>query len=302
MLLNNELSYDDFHENEYRLFRLVKQRLLPNGEPDAYSVFDVLHPCETVGELKDQLHGVIRASAYSRAAGIEATFQGSTFNVDVASVHQDFLRMFTFPLLVGDVGSVLKKPDDVLVTEGLARRLTGASYKYGGIIGRSIQLRSRSLVIKGVLKKIPNTSSLSFELLGTPDLAPTLRLAREQGMWLSSIYIETDGGEVSQSLNSWSGKGQLGNDEFRLFLQPLSDVYLNGELPTVFEANGDASTAYLIFGISAILMFVSFRKDKRQRFGLGRRRFRSTNKWNGDTVSIENWCGFSRVCLREVWS
>lgn len=264
LFVKHEWAYDGFHENEGKLFRVVKQRFLPNGEPDAFDSFDTLYPPWVVNALQDEIPGVIHTSRFMKAMG-RINVEKKTFWRQVGFVSTDFFKMFTFLFLVGDPTTALARPDGVVLTESLARQIFGdVNENYSHVLGQSLTLQRKPFVVTGVMADVPKTSSLQFQALvlaeGTESVVGFSGLATFGEDRYGSLYIQIGEGQLPgmlEKLNHWDGKSRLRDDDFRLLLQPLKDVYWNDEIPNKYESKGSLTGVYILWGIAWIVLLIA---------------------------------------------
>ncbi len=269
LFVKHEWAYDRFHEKEGELFRVLKLRFLPNGEADAFGLFDTLYPPWVVNALKDEIPGVVHASRFMKGWG-QIQVGKKKFGREIGFVNPDFFKMFTFPFLVGDPATALARPDGMVLTESLAQQILGDGNKhYSRIMGQSVMIRRKPFVVTGVIADVPITSSLQFKLLisdesneslsglsGFSTMGNTLTGHVRYG----SLYVQSRASQLSnllEHLNRWEGKDRLQEGNFRLVLQPLGDVYWNAEIPNKYESKGNLTGVYIIWGIAWIVLLVA---------------------------------------------
>jgi ABC-type antimicrobial peptide transport system permease subunit len=84
-----------------------------------------------------------------------------------ALVDDDFLKIFTFPLVKGELETALTNRDSIVITERMAAKFFGTKNP----IGQSLLIRnSFKLVVTGILKDIPSNSHLQFDFLASMKL------------------------------------------------------------------------------------------------------------------------------------
>ena len=278
LFIKHELTYDRFHENHPRMFRVVRQRLLSNGNVVKFEFWDTVHPPWLVEKLREEVPGVVQACAFA-ISDLESfnselgllKSEGEKSPQRVGLVTGDFIKMFTFPFLAGDPTTALLRPDGVVITEATAREIFGGRKgDTNKLIGQSLRLRDKEFVVTGVMADAPAKSSLLFDALLNIDANKGFPIARggndnELANWaLASIFVETDeeqSSRVFEALNRWHGKDRLrpeGNGSLRLLLQPLDDVYWNTEIPNRYELQaGNPETVYILCALAFIIMFVA---------------------------------------------
>ena len=152
--VQDERSYDKFHEKGDRVYRVVSDwtKYDWDGIPGT--------PSPLAEAVQKQLPEVERAA---RMAWHERTvfrykdkvfFENRGIIVDPA-----FFEIFTFPLVRGEGAEALSGPEDIVVTETLAAKYFGGEDP----VGKTIEVEGRPWVIRGVLKAIPRHSTLQFD-------------------------------------------------------------------------------------------------------------------------------------------
>jgi ABC-type antimicrobial peptide transport system permease subunit len=154
----DELSYDKFHENASQLYR-VEENQHYSGRVFHVNVTPYpLGPAlkEKFPEIVDAARVIRRGSMLLRA-GEQAFFENT-----IVAVDPSFLKMFTFPLVRGDVNTALDSPNSLVITEEMARKYFAGDDPMGKVITINNQYE---FTVSGVLKNIPHNTILQFDML-----------------------------------------------------------------------------------------------------------------------------------------
>lgn len=74
----------------------------------------------------------------------------------------DFLRIFTYPIIKGNVETALREPNSIVLTESLADAIFGKVNP----IGKVIRIDNKyNIQVTAVMQDVPTNSSLDFEYL-----------------------------------------------------------------------------------------------------------------------------------------
>lgn len=265
----HEWDFDGFHKNKKNLFRIVTQRFLPNGEADEFIWLDTLYPLWFVEALKDDLPGVVRASAFSLKRKVQIAQGDQTFQQAVGLVNNDFLSMFTFPLLAGDPGTALARPDGIVITKTVAHKFWGTQKSdYSSLLGRSLRIKKKDFVITGIMADIPKTSSLQFDVLISRENRG-FGTAMISNQVFASVYVQTvekQSTHLIEALNHWDSKDKFGDliafnlsakDAFLFVLQPLKDVYGNTDIPNIYVLQSDLTIVYILWGFAGLVLIIA---------------------------------------------
>jgi putative ABC transport system permease protein len=166
LYVRQELSFDRFHRNGDRTYRLLVENRGDRGttrQAVSASGFapDLLERYPEVEEAVriDYRDGQIRIDDRRVAAG------------DFMVADAEFFEVFSFPLVQGDPATVLDSPDALVVTESTARALFGDADP----IGRMVNLSDRvDLRVTGVAEDPPLHTHLPFHYVASFGIMTTL--------------------------------------------------------------------------------------------------------------------------------
>ncbi len=155
--VHHEYSYDRFLPEGERLYQ-VRRNFNSNGDTLNFTTVSL----KLANVLREQVPGIeyVAESTYMGDAGIKVG--DKKFFIRGGHIGSDFLKMFRYPLLAGNAGSVLKDTYSIVLTESTARTLFGTA----NAVGKILRFNNKSdLTVTGILKDIPSNSSLQFDFL-----------------------------------------------------------------------------------------------------------------------------------------
>jgi len=156
MFLRNELTYDQHHENAENIYR-ISSNYLTSGKPLLYATTSpALGPRlkEEYPEIKDFVR-VLPLPELLFRQGDRRFYQERIVFAD-----SSILKVFTYPLLQGDMERCLKDPNSIVLTQSLARRYFGDENP----LGKVIQVENQDdLIVTGVIKNPPRNSHVPIE-------------------------------------------------------------------------------------------------------------------------------------------
>jgi len=251
-----ETSYDAFNVNEAHIGR-IKKKTLFNGQKHVQN--GVMLPL--YDELKNNypevkyITRVDWGDAHSLVTGDKKISKEGHF------ADPDFLKMFSFPLVKGNVDKVLKDPYSIVLTESLAKALFGSADP----MGQTIKMDNQSnLVVTGVLKDVPRNSSITFDFLVpyTLNIATSDFVRGAQQQWGNNFlqnYVQLKEGV---SMDAFSAKiadvaRKKGNDkkDGLLFLHPMEKWRLYSHFDG-WQNTGGAIEYVRMFSIVGLLVLV----------------------------------------------
>ncbi len=179
--VQNELSYDRFHADAGTLFRLEQNADKGLGGFRHSSMPYPLGPIlkAEIPEVREAVR-IAGSGSFLVRSGEKAFFESN-----IPAVDPQFLRMFAFPLIKGDPATALDRPGSVVMTEDMAEKYFDGADPLGQTV---IFNDKHPFTVTGVLKNIPQNSSLTFDMLVPFDFTRTLGRYSDS---LTSNDIET---------------------------------------------------------------------------------------------------------------
>ena len=255
--VQNERSYDRFHKNAERMFRLTVRQKFDNGERIWHQSAWFMGP-----RLAEEFPFVLDYVRFFRFNRV-VEYQDRKIRASGFCVDANIFDIFTFPLDRGDVRNALAKPFSIVIAESLARRLFGDSDPVGKVIkAGEFKGKAYFLTVTGVLKDVPRNSHISFDYLFSMNTVtshlPTYLNSRG---WMSVYtYVLLDEGYTPGDFVAQERefiRGFYGNRDakrFLLSLQPLTDIHLDPSQNQQFSANVSRSRSIYIY-VPAVLVF-----------------------------------------------
>src|ERR1700677_1028195 len=157
--LFNEVSYDRFHVNKDRIYKLYVMTDIPGEE---HLTIDVAsQPIGPAMKAKfpevETFSRMLPVDHFLFTAGDKSFTKLRGSFADPA-----FLQIFSFPLIAGNKGQQLGTVYSIVLTEKLARKLFGTT----DVIGRTVRVDSTDhFTVTGVLRDLPANTEFDFEYL-----------------------------------------------------------------------------------------------------------------------------------------
>lgn len=252
-----ELSYDRFHKNAERIFRLSVRQRFDNGERIWHQSAWFMGP-----RLSEEVPFVLDYVRFFRFNRV-VEYRDRKIRASGYSVDANVFDIFTFPLVEGDARTALAKPFSIVITESLAKKLFGDSNPVGKVIkAGEFKGKAYFLTVTGVLKDVPRNSHISFDyLFSINSVTNHLPTYFNSKGWMSVYtYVLLDEGYTSGDFVARERefiRGFYGNRDakrFRLSLQPFTDIHLDPSQNQQFSANLSLSRSVYIY-VPAVLAF-----------------------------------------------
>ena len=264
LYIRYEFSFDKYHDNAQHIYRAVREE---KGTPVWFN--SSAHPLAAA--LKEDFPEVIRATRVKKNEELGVVeYNSKLFNEDgIYYADQDFLEMFTFPLVSGHRDTALTEPFSVLLTKEMAEKYFGNEDPVGQILKIKVWYGDEKYgyKIKGVLKNIPRNSHFTFDFLLSYNTLYTLKRGGREAVETWSYnepktYIQLDShanpvdleGKFPAFLRKYMSEDY---DSSKLHIQPLTDIHLGGNLRFELETNNDMKNIFLFSAIAFFIMVIA---------------------------------------------
>jgi len=152
-------DFDRYHENFDEIYRVTSDRQMQDRDQE----FGIV-PLPLGPEIKKDL------PAISKSARLMGSYSPvkvgiNTFNRRVSYVDEDFLDIFTSPMVTGNTEAILD-PNNVLISEEMATALFGKEQAVGeSIIIFNDDNQEFTYTVAGIMKDLPQNSSFRIDIL-----------------------------------------------------------------------------------------------------------------------------------------
>jgi putative ABC transport system permease protein len=265
LYIQDELKYDKHHEHKERIYRICRDYKFANAEGASSSTTPPL--ASTLKANFPEIEEVVRFSNWDFELNVrynDRMFIEKNFVV----ADQEIFKVFTIPMIRGNVDEALTDPFSVVVTEAMAKKYFGTEDP----IGKSLFIRDSYHKVTGVVANCPVHSHFQYDFI-----FPLKLLAQvNHNDWFQHAivtYVLLKEGQKPSSLEAKltdfivkhlapfvkSERGTIedyiaeGSFRYRLFLQPLTDIYLDSHIEEPSDAQGSRNS---IFVLSVIGLFI----------------------------------------------
>jgi predicted permease len=261
MVIRFELSYDNFHPNRDRIYRIASNFKQPDGlHHSAGSCFVAAR------QLKIDFPQLENVSTIFHSPGDQITVLDESNKITPKKfdeqglffIEPHFFEMFNFPFLSGDPKTALAEPNTVVLTQATAEKYFG---NWQNALGRTISYKIKTnCKVTGILKNMPANTDFPIDLaisLKTKSDASAVDWENNNGNL--NIFVLTPPGLTQSRLNSdllaFTKKHEKPeNAERRWFTaQPFADIHFDSRYGNF---NSRTFSKELITALSFIGLFL----------------------------------------------
>jgi putative ABC transport system permease protein len=264
MFVQFEMSFDRFHERSDRIFRVISRNTA--REPD---VTEFAHNTpELLAEaLVSEFPEVVRATRGRESFTDKAVLQYQDKNFYQIGIFADaeFLKIFSFPLLKGDLDRALEAPKSIVLTKLVAEKLFGSVDPLGRIVSYKEKRRQYDMTVTGVMADVPKNSHLKFDYL----ISHATTVAEEKDsymianwdVWNYATYVELTSPDARARVEEkfpafLARQGQEGGSD-AFFLQSIEDIHLRSRIQGERATNNQIRSVYLFLSIALIILLIA---------------------------------------------
>ncbi|MEM1041798.1 MAG: ABC transporter permease [Bacteroidota bacterium] len=254
--VQDELSYDRFHADADRTYRVLREFDIPDLQATIGTTPSALAPA-----LEDGVAAVDLAVRVLRTAPVVERGTSTFVEPDVLRADAAFFDVFSFPTLRGEAR--LGQPGTVVLTEAMA-----AKYFPGtDPLGQTLRVGGEDLEVTAVAANAPANSHLQFDFvapLGTTDMgwgynnyATYVRLRDGQPAGAALAQIAEVIQPHTQARNEREAAMIGGGDAFIPHLQPITGIHLGHGVPVEIESSGNVLYVFIFAALAVFILLLA---------------------------------------------
>lgn len=279
----HEFSYDGFHPNVDRLYR-VNQTFIWSS--DGHTQFSRTGP-GVAHALKEELPEIELVSSFHTPGDFIISYVSPEGDVvafgedKILAADSNFFKMFNYPLIQGNALSALTRANTLVMTKSTAKKYFGDTDPIGELVqlGTMDEGGGTTYEVTGILEDTPDNSTMDFEILLSMKSFPTVERFYWSWIWTqleTFVLLKPDASidKVREKLKQIPGKraGQsvsallgITYDEYirsgktwNLYLQPITSLHLpetpvSGSFPDI----ENLKTIYSFIGAAIFIVLLS---------------------------------------------
>jgi putative ABC transport system permease protein len=267
LYIQHERSFDRFHTNAERLYRITKTDTT-EGEVEVGT--PTTHPAPLGPALEDALPDVAETVRFSTRNIPLLVRRGdrSFYEDGILYADSSFFEVFSFELLQGGPQTALARPYTVVLSQSMAQKYFGDENPVGQTL--HIRQEDRALEVTGVVEDAPATSSIQYDLIASfATLYAEQKHMMEEynGGWQMYAFptyvllrpraeanaVGAKLADVLETRATASERFRKGLDHTRYALEPLTDVHLRSAAGNQLGPVSDVRYVW-VFGAIALLV------------------------------------------------
>lgn len=259
----NETSYDSFHRDSERIYRVAVK-----GNLGDMPLNVAVTPGALGQSLKAEMPEIEDYTMFEHVSGDQLFSYGNEkfYENHLIFADPNFLEMFAVRFIYGDQRTSLLRPYSIILTRRLSEKIFGNTNP----VGQDIKLNNDQVFfVAGVIEDFPRETHLAVNAIASFETR-----IRENGQriiedWGNLMYytyiklyegirIEAFENKLSEYINERMEEEFAGtNISISPYLQPIEDIHLNSNILGELKPNSDISYIYILTAIAIGILFIA---------------------------------------------
>ena len=267
LFVMDELSFDKFHENGDRLYRVVQVSY--NKDTGKETERQQFMPTPIGPELEKSFTEIEHQTRYVSGSGV-VRYQEKMFSETLSLADSSFFEMFTFPLVYGNPATALSDDHHVVLSWSWAKKYFGEKSPMGRILTIIFGQANKDFTVTGVAEDPPPNSSIQFDMLihfnNLPSVMNNPTILENWNGWFCPLFVQVKPDvsreQVEVILDQFcqqyfSAKNQRyvdeGHDPFTFGLQMVKHIHLDSRI----IGNRGLFPSYLLSAIALAILLIA---------------------------------------------
>jgi len=273
MFIRYELSYDEYHENSDRIYRVSREWKNADGETNLH-LGQIAPPFKNrfEEEFEGQIERAVRLFNLSPTIRVgENSFVEDRYYF----ADPDVFEVFSWEIISGDPETALINPDGLVINESTAMKYFGSLDVIGEAMDFSVFGTEAVLQVNAVVKDIPENSHFQFDLIGS--IQPMVQFlggpeafdqAYGRNMFATYMLLSenTNPDELQARMPALIDKifpQEMFNTDYpasevmALHMMPVTDIHLHSNLDSELEPNGNIEYIYIFTAVALFILFIA---------------------------------------------
>ena len=267
----HELSYDKYHTKKDRIYRVIQ-------ENKAHNMHMARAPYPLANVLKEDYPQIEKTA---RMVKLHKTLVKKGDNriheQNFFCAENSLFKILTIPVIKGDPENLTTEPDDVVLTESMAKKYFGTPE----VLGKEFIITSMgekiTLNISGIIEDFPENSTLKPDFIASMDLGTRLlpkMIQSTSDKEVTSEYYKTTWNyafittyllteknfqlsEFNSALREIEEKYLERPDDKKFQLQNIQDIYFNSGHISQNTDTGDLKYVYIFASVGLLILLIA---------------------------------------------
>ncbi|WP_336516578.1 ABC transporter permease [Pollutibacter soli] len=259
LFIEDEWSFDSFHENASRIYRVVDDKQTPNISINTAETAAPVGP-----NLSREFPEIQQAVRVMHADGL-MQYEENIYNErSIYFADPSIFDVFSFRLKEGNPAEALNAPGKLIMSVTAAKKYFGKQTA----IGKTVTLDGENLLVTGVIEDVPANSHLQFDFLVSMATAEKTGSGYDWlfSNWYSNMFYtyillpkDYDVRKLSSQMPAFDQrhKEKNGSTTHLYQFEKLSDVYLRSNRSDQADKVGQLSNIYIMSVVAIFILTIA---------------------------------------------
>lgn len=277
LYVSNEFSYDRFHANADRIYRVNQtfiwgerddHQFASTGPGVATALREELPEVEMLTSIHTPGNYII---SYTNMAGQVVAFEEEK----ILAADTNFFKMFNFPVLQGNATDPLKQANTAVMTESTAKKYFANENPIGKLVRLGEGESQQTFEVTAIVADTPENSYIEFNALLSLTSFPAAARLHWSWVWtqLETYILFREGTDIENTrvklatipskyaeetlqriMNVSYEEYIKSGKKWELFLQPLTEIHLPSQI--VYNRLNDSGNLKIIYSLIGASVFI----------------------------------------------
>jgi putative ABC transport system permease protein len=259
LYVHHELSYDRYHKDSDRIYRIAMDIRAETDNRLFASISPMVAPA-----LIDNYPQVEIAARVMPWRGVLVKRDNISFYEDRSMfADQELFDIFTIPFIVGNPQDALTRPMALVISQKMAHKYFGTENPLGKTLNINNQL---DMEVTGVVADSPENTHLKYDLIVSLKLIERQPFMTNWHMTTAYTYlklkpaadVDAFSRQVSRLADPFVGESLASAGRvYHYFLQPVPSIHLNSHLRFEIEASGNPVYLYIFSVVGLFILLIA---------------------------------------------
>lgn len=277
LFVQDEKSFDQFHENKDRIYRLhttnFDSEKYAQADPSPFNSHAYL-PAKMSEVMLDEMAEVESITRFTDYNEGIMSYGSNHFNQKFACADSGFFKIFSFRILAGDRENPLRTSSDAVLTPEVAKKFFGDEDPIGKILTIQSDGAKKELRVTAIIEAPPANSSIKFSMIVSLDVHPWFVRAREQwgnfsyptflkvrentDMKLFRVHLDTLTTKyMGERFQKWREREVIppGIKPTEFNIMPVTDIHMAKDIS--WEKVSDKKYSWILGGLAVLILAIA---------------------------------------------
>ncbi|KAA6430432.1 FtsX-like permease family protein [Dyadobacter flavalbus] len=253
----HEFSYDKFHINNARIYRILAQIKMGDSDMQFTSFSAKLGPA--LKEYNPQVQDYVRVKPAYQKVVIRNPEKGGELFYEQHFLFADpsFFKVFSFELREGNPATMLEGPFTMVISERAARKYFGDEQAVGKML---VYEGKHMMQITGIAQDPPSNSTFDFDFVVSASTYPKLSGEDKKnwetaGIFTTYLLLDSEKSKsvVEKNIKREGNKTGAFDSTAGYKLESFGGIHLGNN----FNESGNTKLIYIFAGIAVVILFLA---------------------------------------------